>query len=147
MLNSFSRRQRPRRFFQQSFLVPAIRSQTHTRKADPRAPGSHLQRRRDCRGGNALQAIARMADGGIADSQSILDQMIAFCGDSISEEDVLQVYGLVSVEQTTDLAKAIASGDYAKILELVDDFDASGRDFSGLSWICRPAFEKPYYRP
>ena len=78
---------------------------------------------------NALQAIARMADGGMRDSQSILDQMIAFCGDSISEEDVLKVYGLVSVEQTTDLAKAIASGDHAKILELVDDFDASGRDF------------------
>ena len=77
----------------------------------------------------ALQAIARMADGGMRDSQSILDQMIAFCGDSISEEDVLQVYGLVSVEQTTELAKAIASGDHAKILELVDDFDASGRDF------------------
>lgn len=78
---------------------------------------------------NALQAIARMADGGMRDSQSILDQMIAFCGDSISEDDVLQVYGLVSVEQTTDLAKAIATGDHAKILELVDEFDASGRDF------------------
>ncbi len=78
---------------------------------------------------NAMQAIARMADGGMRDSQSILDQMIAFCGDSISEEDVLQVYGLVSVEQTTELAKAIASGDHARILDLVDDFDASGRDF------------------
>lgn len=78
---------------------------------------------------NALRAIARMADGGMRDSQSILDQMIAFCGDSIKEEDVLQVYGLVSVEQTGALAAAIASGDHLKILELVDAFDASGRDF------------------
>jgi len=78
---------------------------------------------------NALRAIARMADGGMRDSQSILDQMIAFCGDSIAEQDVLQVYGLVSVEQTEALAAAIASGDHLKILELVDAFDASGRDF------------------
>ena len=78
---------------------------------------------------NALKAIARMADGGMRDSQSILDQMIAFCGSSIAESDVLQVYGLVGAEQTTQLAQAIASGDHAKILDLVDEFDRSGRDF------------------
>ena len=77
----------------------------------------------------ALQAIARMADGGMRDSQSILDQMIAFCGESIAEQDVLQVYGLVGAEQTADLATAIATGDHIKILELVDSFDSSGRDF------------------
>ncbi len=78
---------------------------------------------------NALKAIARMADGGMRDSQSILDQMIAFCGESIAEADVLQVYGLVAAEQTAALATAIATGDHMKILELVDDFDSSGRDF------------------
>ncbi len=55
--------------------------------------------------------------------------MIAFCGESIAEEDVLQVYGLVGAEQTADLATAIATGDHMKILELVDSFDSSGRDF------------------
>ncbi len=78
---------------------------------------------------NALKAIARMADGGMRDSQSILDQMIAFCGDSIAEQDVLQVYGLVGAEQTTALATAIATGDHAQILSLVDSFDETGRDF------------------
>ncbi len=77
----------------------------------------------------ALEAIARMADGGMRDSQSILDQMIAFCGSAIAEEDVLQVYGLIGVEQTTALASAIATGDHARLIELVDEFDASGRDF------------------
>lgn len=78
---------------------------------------------------NALRAIARMADGGMRDSQSILDQMIAFSGNSVSEEDVLQVYGLVGVEQTAALASAIVTGDHMKILSLVDEFDSSGRDF------------------
>lgn len=77
----------------------------------------------------ALQAIARLADGGMRDSQSILDQLIAFCGSKITEPDVLQVYGLVSAEQIDELAKAIAVGDHPRLLELSDTFDAAGQDF------------------
>jgi DNA polymerase-3 subunit gamma/tau len=39
----------------------------------------------------ALDSIARLANGGMRDSQSILDQMISFCGDTIKEQDVLDV--------------------------------------------------------
>jgi DNA polymerase-3 subunit gamma/tau len=42
----------------------------------------------------AIEAIARMAMGGMRDAQSILDQMISFCGKTISQADVLEVYGL-----------------------------------------------------
>lgn len=77
----------------------------------------------------ALQAIARLADGGMRDSQSILDQMIAFCGTTIAEADVLEVYGLASAAQIHELAAAIAQGDHLKILQLVDGLDASARDF------------------
>ncbi len=76
----------------------------------------------------ALKAIARLADGGLRDSQSILEQMIAFCGNKIEERDVLDVYGLVSAEKVLELAKAIASGNYADIVSLVDEFDRNGRD-------------------
>lgn len=77
----------------------------------------------------ALKAVARLADGGMRDSQSILDQMIAFCGTKITEPDVLQVYGLVSGEHIDELARAIATGDHPHLLELSDQFDASGQDF------------------
>jgi DNA polymerase III subunit gamma/tau len=76
----------------------------------------------------ALAAIARLADGGMRDSQSILDQMIAFCGDTVTEADVLEVYGLVAAEKVTELARAVATGNYAAITALVDEFDANGRD-------------------
>jgi len=76
----------------------------------------------------ALACIARMADGGMRDAQSILDQMISFCGNDITEPDVLDVYGLVSAEKLTDLAGAIAAGDHARIVALVDECDESGRD-------------------
>ncbi|HEX2855473.1 MAG TPA: DNA polymerase III subunit gamma/tau [Opitutaceae bacterium] len=76
----------------------------------------------------ALACIARMADGGMRDAQSIFDQMISFCGAEIAEPDVLDVYGLVAADKINALACAIAAGDHQKIVAIVDDCDASGRD-------------------
>ncbi len=76
----------------------------------------------------ALGSIARMADGGMRDAQSIFDQMISFCGNEVSEADVLDVYGLVSAGKIAALAAALAAADHRKIIELVDDCDENGRD-------------------
>ncbi len=77
---------------------------------------------------DALACIARMADGGMRDAQSIFDQMISFCGTDIAEADVLDVYGLVSADKLAALAGALAAGDHAQIVRLVDECDAAGRD-------------------
>jgi DNA polymerase-3 subunit gamma/tau len=77
---------------------------------------------------DALSCIARMADGGMRDAQSIFDQMISFCGAEISEPDVLDVYGLVAAEKIAALAAALAAGDHPKIIEIVDACDQAGRD-------------------
>src|SRR5205814_3392867 len=76
----------------------------------------------------ALACIARLADGGMRDAQSIFDQMISFCGNEIAEPDVLDVYGLVAEEKITELAGALAAGDHQKIVAIVDECDAAGRD-------------------
>jgi DNA polymerase-3 subunit gamma/tau len=76
----------------------------------------------------ALGCIARLADGGMRDAQSIFDQMISFCGSEISEPDVLDVYGLVAGEKIHALASALAQADHRKIVAIVDECDAAGRD-------------------
>ena len=76
----------------------------------------------------ALASIARMADGGMRDAQSIFDQMISFCGADIGEADVLDVYGLVAAEKIAELAGALAAGDHKKIVAIVDECDENGRD-------------------
>lgn len=76
----------------------------------------------------ALESIARLANGGMRDAQSILDQMISFCGTQIAETDVLDVYGLVSGARIAELARAIGSLDYAAIIAAVDAFANEGRD-------------------
>lgn len=76
----------------------------------------------------ALTAIARLANGGMRDSQSILDQMIAFCGNDISEQDVLDVYGLASPEMVKDIAMKLAAADFGGIIASVDELVDTGRD-------------------
>lgn len=77
---------------------------------------------------SALESIARLANGGMRDAQSILDQMISFCGTAIAESDVLDVYGLVSRARIAKLATAVGSLDYSGIIASVDAFANEGRD-------------------
>jgi DNA polymerase-3 subunit gamma/tau len=76
----------------------------------------------------ALACIARLADGGMRDAQSIFDQMISFCGNRIAEADVLDVYGLVAADRIAAFAGALARADHKQIVAIVDECDAAGRD-------------------
>ena len=82
---------------------------------------------------DALLAIARGAEGGMRDALSSLDQLIAFKGDKITEEDALGVFGLVSRKSLEDLATAILKGDAAAILRAVESFDSAGKDMRRLA--------------
>ena len=82
---------------------------------------------------DALLAIARGAEGGMRDALSSLDQLIAFTGDKITEEDALGVFGLVSRKSLEDLAGAILTGNAAAILRAVESFDSAGKDMRRLA--------------
>lgn len=83
--------------------------------------------------GDAALAIARGAEGGLRDAESALDQLIAFCGDSIQEADVLSVFGLVSWATVQRMAEALLKGDVATLLDLIAELDAAGKDLLRLS--------------
>lgn len=76
----------------------------------------------------ALLAIARGAEGGLRDAQSALDQLIAFQGRDVTEEDVLSVFGLVSWQAIQQISSAILKGDVPAILLAVDELDRAGKD-------------------
>ena len=82
---------------------------------------------------DALLAIARGAEGGMRDALSSLDQLIAFKGNTITEEDALSVFGLVSRKALEDLAGAILKGDAAAILQSVEAFDSAGKNMRRLA--------------
>ncbi len=76
----------------------------------------------------AVRAIARLANGGMRDAESILDQMISFCGKKVCIDDVIGVYGLVSEEKILELLGKMANADYAGVVDTIDSLVESGCD-------------------
>ena len=82
---------------------------------------------------DALLAIARGAEGGMRDALSSLDQLVAFKGNDVTEEDALGVFGLVSRRELESLAHAILVGDIPEILRALEAFDSAGKNMRSLS--------------
>ena len=80
----------------------------------------------------ALEAIADLADGGMRDALSILDQTLAFAGDNLKESDVLSVFGLASTKEKVEYLSSICTGDVVKTLAKLNDFLVSGIDIKRL---------------
>ena len=77
---------------------------------------------------DALNLIARSADGALRDAEGLLDQLNAFCQGPITKADVLAVLGVVDEEVAHNLAQAIIDGDAARCLALAGQVLDEGRD-------------------
>jgi DNA polymerase-3 subunit gamma/tau len=77
----------------------------------------------------ALEAVIRMAEGGMRDAQTIIDQMASFGNGHIKEIDVITAYGLASSKQLTEILTALLQNDYKSIIRLSGDLSANGCDF------------------
>jgi len=80
----------------------------------------------------AAWAIAKGADGGMRDAQSMLDQLVSFCGDSINEANVLDVFGFTSREKVAALTQTLLARDNPAALSLIQKEAESGRELSQL---------------
>ena len=77
---------------------------------------------------DALREIARAGAGSLRDAQSAFDQVIAFGGDEISEDDVTASLGLVSAATLGNFTEAVAQRNTATIINLVEEIFARGYD-------------------
>ena len=80
----------------------------------------------------ALQWLINLADGGVRDALSMLDQIIAYAGNHIEEKHILDLFGLISVSNKIDLLTMIALGENEKLLTHIQGFEASGVDLKRL---------------
>ena len=80
----------------------------------------------------AAQAIARGAEGGLRDAESMLDQLVAFCGEKISENDVLNVFGFTSEQTVVDLMGHILRAETPEAIDLLHQQSESGKDMMRL---------------
>ena len=76
----------------------------------------------------ALSLIAQLAEGGMRDAQSMLDQALAFCDGTLTKETILNIYGLTPLETIHALASHIETGNYAQILNIIESIINHGHD-------------------
>ncbi len=80
----------------------------------------------------AAFAIARVADGGMRDAQSMLDQLVSFCGNNIEEQDVNNIFGVTSRETVARALAYILDRQLPSLLHLVHELSEAGRDMGQL---------------
>lgn len=94
---------------------------------------------------SALNVIARAADGGMRDAQSLLDQLVSFFGSSsgeetISEEQALSLFGLTAPGEMESLLNSILTNDRTSMILTVHQFAGQGKNLDTLfeeilSWL------------
>ncbi|MEE3220338.1 MAG: DNA polymerase III subunit gamma/tau, partial [Planctomycetota bacterium] len=81
---------------------------------------------------DALQLIARRAAGSMRDSQSLLEQLLAFAAEHITVGDVHEMLGTADSTRLLEIAQQLAAGDAASVLTLLDETLGQGVDVGQL---------------
>lgn len=81
---------------------------------------------------SALTMIARLAQGGLRDAISLLDQCIATGTDKITRDVVIAVSGLAALEMIDALAEALVDRDIPGALTWIDEALSGGKDLAPL---------------
>ncbi len=82
---------------------------------------------------DALRLIAEIADGGMRDALSVLDQCIAYSQDNITVEDVGAVYGVTTVSEKLELIKQIREKNTAGLMNMINSISNRGIDLKRLT--------------
>lgn len=82
---------------------------------------------------NAVRAIISLADGGMRDALSILDQILAYSNNTLCVEDVYSIFGLISTKEKINLISDVNNGDVSRTLERIKSFSEGGVDLKRLT--------------
>lgn len=80
----------------------------------------------------AAFGIARVADGGMRDAQSMLDQLVSFCGNRIEETHVNDIFGVTSRETVAQALAYLLDRQLPSLLHMVYGLAEAGRDMGQL---------------
>jgi len=75
---------------------------------------------------SALSMIARKGDGSMRDALSVLDQVLAFCGEKVGDEEVVTLLGVVDRRLLLETSQSVFSRDCRAVLDIVKRVDAFG---------------------
>ncbi|MDD3049275.1 MAG: DNA polymerase III subunit gamma/tau [Bacilli bacterium] len=80
-----------------------------------------------------LENIAILADGGMRDALSILDQCRAYSPNKITVQDVNDIYGVVSMQELCDIFEYAKYNNTKMLMNKIEELDSSGADIKRLT--------------
>lgn len=82
---------------------------------------------------DVIDLISELAEGGMRDALSILDQTIAYAGNKITVGHIRDIYGIATPSELVNFLKLCNDNDYENVLRTIDDFEEKGLDFVRLT--------------
>ncbi len=82
---------------------------------------------------DAVNEIARLSDGGMRDSISLLDQALAYSPERIKLDDIHEINGSLPIEKLSIFVNLILEKNIEKLLNLIDEFNDSGKSLIKIS--------------
>ena len=82
---------------------------------------------------NGLTLIAQLADGGMRDALSILDQCVAYCSSHIDVDDIRKIYGVVTSEDIGKLFYSVYKKDVDSFVKDIQTYSDMGMDIKRLT--------------
>lgn len=82
---------------------------------------------------NGLTLIAQLADGGMRDALSILDQCVAYCSSHIDVDDIRKIYGVVTSEDIGQLFYSVYKKDVDSFVKDIQKYSDMGMDIKRLT--------------
>ncbi len=79
---------------------------------------------------SAAYKIAILANGGMRDALSIMDQCASFSENTITEENVDTIYGLTSLQEQIDFLQDIFNKNVESIIQRIRSYESHGIDIS-----------------
>ena len=77
---------------------------------------------------DAVELIAKLSDGGMRDSLSLLDQLTAYTTEKITINDVNDVYGTITTSEIYDLVCKILDKNIANTFDIISNYDNNGKN-------------------
>ena len=81
----------------------------------------------------AINIIISLADGGMRDALSILDQVLAYSGNRLDVQDILNIFALESKEEKIALLHSVIKRDTADVLQRIKNYISLGIDIKRLT--------------
>ncbi|MBD3413788.1 MAG: DNA polymerase III subunit gamma/tau [Candidatus Aminicenantes bacterium] len=75
-----------------------------------------------------IRLIAEKAEGSLRDAQSLLDQAVAFSGQTVKDQDLKEILGTISQDLLFQFSKVLLNGETEAVFDLVQDINTKGYD-------------------